>query len=114
MAIQANLSSGVQDVGISDTAILNPTSVRFAVTAAVLTNTADAARTVEIYESPDQTSASGELVATLVLDALEALPIEEVIGQSYNVGENLVAVASNGSGGDVKARLTYTHYTGSS
>lgn len=114
MAVKANQSDGVIDVALSDTTILQPTGVRYAVTAAFLTNTASAARNIIVYESPDLTSASGKPVAYITLDSQEALPIEEVIGQSYRIGTNLIAVAQNGSSGDVKARLTYTAYSGDS
>lgn len=114
MSVKANQSDGVIDVALSDTTILQPTGVRFAVTAAFLTNTASAARSIIVYESPDLTSASGREVAFITLDAEEGLPIEEVIGQSYRIGSNLIAVAQDGSSGDVKARLTFTSYSGDS
>ena len=114
MSIFANQSEGAIEVGITDTPILEPDLSRYGVTAAILMNRAAAARTVEIYESPNLTSASGELIASLVLDALEAIPVEEIVGQSYFEGQNLIALAVNGSGGDVICRITFTSYTGAS
>jgi hypothetical protein len=120
MAIKGNNSEGLLELAAasSDTTLLLPTVAfnRWAVTAAVLHNVSAANRIVEIYESPNTTSASGTLTATYTLAADETVLIEEIIGQSYEPAMNIIGRQTTGgaSAGDVVARLTYTSYDGDS
>jgi hypothetical protein len=120
MAVKGNLSQGLVSLAAAttDTTLVQPSIAvnRLAVTAAILSNTESANREVELYESPNLTSASGTLVATYVLAAEETALIEEIIGQAYESGQNIIAVQTTGgaSAGDVVARVTYTTYDGES
>ena len=124
MAIKGNVSAGVLNLGITDAdvSVLNSgaSPSRVAVTAFSLFNTSAIAVTVNVYESPDATSAAGKLVATYVLAATGtagcSADVVECIGQGYASVTQLVckiptlAVAA----GDVNAKVTATQYTAGS
>lgn len=120
MAVRGNVSDGLVELAAasSDTTLLQPTVAfnRWAVTAAVLSNTQAANRVVELYESPNTTSASGTLITTYTIAANSTVLVEEIIGQSYESGQNIIAVQTTGGAslGDVVSRITYTTYDGES
>lgn len=120
MAIRTGISAAVIELAAAttDTVILagQAAGSRAAVSALSLFNTSGANRDVEIYESPDNTSASGTLVATVSLAALESYQVAECIGQGFASGQRLIAVQTTGGAalGDVTAKLTYTVYTAGS
>lgn len=109
--IFTRVSGGVTDIAAADTTISNPTDNRIAITAFSIHNTTAVSVTVDIYESPDLTSASGKRVAQYAVGANASVDVAEVIGQGYVVGENIIAV---GSAVGTNARYTFTDYTNAS
>lgn len=117
MAIKGNLSTGVQDLAATDTDIsLHDLSNRSAIMGFSLFNITSGDITVNIFESPDGTSAAGTWVATYVLPGTSSTDVIECIGQGYAATINLVARIPTAAvnAGDVNAKLTYTIYTGDS
>ena len=117
MSIKGNLGQAVLDINASgvDTTVLDYSN-RTAVSALSFYNTTGANADIEIYYSPNTTSASGTLIATNAIAANTSwLPIE-VIGQGFTSSENIIVVNTTGGAGagDVNAKLTYINYTGSS
>lgn len=115
MAIKSNVPVPVIEVADVDTVLLRPLSpiTRAAVQTFVLHNPSGANVTITIFESPDETTASGTQVAEYILGPDETADVFEVVGQSYAsaLPQNLIAIA------DVvgaNARLTITQYDGSS
>lgn len=109
MAIKSNVGIPLVAIAVTDTTVLNPVAPveRIAVTASVLHNTDAASRTVTIWESPNLTSASGTEIAVYDIGPDESADIEEIIGQGYAVGRNIIAQAS---GTGVVAVSTVTQY----
>lgn len=120
MAVKGNNSDGLIELAAasSDTTLLQPSASfnRWAVTAAVLSNTQAANRIVELYESPNTTSAAGTLIASYTLAAGETVLVEEIIGQSYESAQNIIGKQTTGGAAlaDVVSRITYTTYDGDS
>jgi hypothetical protein len=117
MSIKGNLGQAVLDIGAVgvDTVLLDFDN-RVAVTALSLYNTTGANADIEVYYSPDTTSASGKLIASQSIAAGEAWLPTEVIGQGFPVNENVIVVDTTGGAvaGNVNAKMTYINYTGSS
>lgn len=113
MAIKSNVGIGVTDIGTTDTTLYEPADPidRVAFTACSLYNDSGASRTVSIYESPNLTSASGELIATYILADDASEDVIEIIGQGYAQGENLI-IKADATG--CTFRATITEYTGGS
>lgn len=109
MSIKSNVGVPLVSIGVADTTLLNPVAPveRIAVTASSLHNTNAASRTVTIWESPNLTSASGTEIAVYDIGPDESADIEEIIGQGYAVGRNIIAQAS---GTGVIAVSTVTQY----
>jgi len=96
------------DIIAGDTTVLNPLVNRVAVTSFSIHNTTAGAVVVDVYESPDSTSAAGERIAQYSVGANSSIDVIECIGQGYIVGQNLIAV---GAGVGTNARLSQTDYT---
>ena len=113
MAVKGRVGLPIIDVLAADTTVLQPASpnTRVAVSAFSLYNDTAGNVTVDIYESPDLTSASGEKVAQYVVAANSSEDVIECIGQGYAINQNLIAV---GDLVGVNAKVTVTEYTGSS
>ena len=113
MAIKSNVGVPLVSIAATDTTVLNPAAPveRIAVTASSLHNTNAASRTVTIWESPNLTSASGNRIAVYSIGPNESADIEEIIGQGYAVGRNIIAQAS---GVGVNVVSTVTQYDGGS
>lgn len=113
MAIKSNVGIPLVNILTTDTTLLNPVAPvqRIAVTAAILHNTDPASRTVTVYESPNLTSASGKEVAVYAIGPGSSVDVEEIIGQGYAVGRNIIAKAT---GTGVVAVSTVTQYDGGS
>ena len=118
MGIKSNLSIGPVPLAASstDTPIHAPGAFRTAVTAATLTNNAAINVAVGIYESPNATSASGELLETVTMGPGEEKDIASIIGQGFEASQQIVALVTTAGVnlGDVISKLTYTQYTGDS
>lgn len=111
MAIFGNLPQNPIDVGTSDTTIINVGGTiytRIAISALSLHNTTGASITVELYHSPDATSASGERVANVSVPANSSEDVNSLIGQAVNNTRFIVAV---GDAAGCNALMSYTGYT---
>lgn len=119
MAIRTNIGLGVTDLGATgaDVVLIQPSTLgieRIAVTAMTLHETAGTATTVvNLFESPDLTSASGTRIAQVTLSADETLDVTAIIGQGYTTTQNIIANISTAAinAGDVNARTTVVTYT---
>jgi hypothetical protein len=119
MAIQSNLSQAPIGLNAStDTTLLASVASpsRQAVTAFSLFNTTANARAIDIYESPDTTSAAGKKIASYTLAGNSSQDVTECIGQGYSAGQNIIAKQTTGgaSANDLNAKLTTTLYTAGS
>ena len=110
MAIKGNVDGGVINVLASDTVIVEPTSLpsveRIAVSGLSLHNTAVGTIIIQLYQSPDLTSASGDRLAYYSLAPDESADVTELIGQGFI--DNVIAV---GDAVGVNAKVSYTTYT---
>ena len=121
MSIQGNLSNGTIDLlatASGDTVLFDKT-VRTTITAMSIFNTTGADRELEIYRSPDLTSANGTLIATYTLGftaADNSADVGELIGQGLTADENIIGVQITGAAAlaDINCSITYTQYTGGS
>lgn len=119
MAVRTGVSTGVTPLAAAttDTVIManQGSGNRSSVTAATLYNTTGGNLDVSIYESANDTSASGELLDTLTVPANDSLNIAAIIGQGFASGQRIIAVAGAGAVlGDINAKLTLTQYTAGS
>jgi len=121
MAIQSNLSVAPIDLvatATGDTTLIASVASpsRQAVTGFSLFNTQATARAVDIYESPNTTSASGKKIATYTIDALSSVDVVEIIGQGLSAGQNIIGrqTTSAAALGDVNCKRTTTSYTAGS
>lgn len=114
MAIKSNVSIPITDVLTTDTTVLNPIAPieRLVCTAMSLHNTsASLNTTVTLYSSPNLTSASGKEVAVYSIGPLSSVDVNEIIGQGYPVGRNIIAKSNNLG---VNIMSTVTTYDGGS
>ncbi|MCH9645665.1 MAG: hypothetical protein K0U08_03370, partial [Proteobacteria bacterium] len=94
MAIKSGVSLGVVPVLTSDTVVFDSSSItnlqRYAIEAASFHNTTlSKIDDIEIYASPDLTSASGDRVALYSISSGLSKDIIEIIGQGYD-GLNII------------------------
>ena len=102
-------TTGVIPVLASDTVILTVLG-KAGVSAFNVHNTTATDKTVTFYSSPDITSASGDRVGQIVLALNESADVNEIVGQTYNDSQRIIAVASATG---VNASLTYDEFSGS-
>lgn len=117
MAIYSNKTEGVQDLAASSAdKVLHNQANRTAITGFSIFNESGANAAVDIYESPDNTSASGTKRATYTIADDESVDIIEFIGQGMKADIRIIAVVTTGGlvAGDLNSKITYTEYTGSS
>lgn len=120
MSIKSGVSSAPTDLAAAsnDTTLFAELTSpsRAAITGMSLFNNAVASRIVDIYESPDTTSAAGEKIASYNIDANASVDVVELIGQGVSSGQNIIGRQTTGgaSAGDVNCKLTYTLYTAGS
>lgn len=95
--IKGNVGLGIVPVLVTDTAILSLASPveRAAVTNAVLHNDGSAAAviTVEIFISPDLTSASGQRIAVYTIQDNGNVLIDTIVDQGFTAAQNIIAKA---------------------
>lgn len=109
MAIFGNVGLGVTDVLAGDTVLFEvPSDERYSVTGASFFNDTGAGVTVTLFNSPDDTSASGDQVDEFIVPANDSLEPPSILAQGYAAGIRLIAV---GSGVGVNASLTVAKYT---
>mgnify|MGYP003664229656 CR=1 FL=1 len=70
---------------------------------------ATSAADLEIYSSPNLTSASGDLIYKKTYAIDDTLDVSQLIDSGFKEGENLIAVASVAG---LNTTMTYTLYTG--
>lgn len=111
MAIKGNVGLGVVDIGVTDTTLLNPSAPveRVSVGAFSVHNDGSAGGnvTVEIFISPNATSASGKRVAYYVIRDNESVDINELIGEGLADTQFLIAKADVTG---ANAHVTVTEY----
>jgi len=115
MAIRSNIGLGVTAILAVDTPLIVPAAPldRISIGAISLHNdgVAGATITVELYISPDLTSASGDRVGIYRIPDDAQVDAVALIGQGLAVGENLIAV---GSVLGCNVHITETEYDGNS
>lgn len=114
MAIKGNVGLGVIPVLTTDTVLLETddgSRERVAVSASYLHNDGGVTIIIEIFVSPDLTSASGDRIDYYSIADNESVDISGIIAQGFGSTENIIAVA------DVvgcNALTTIVEYTGGS
>ncbi len=114
MAIKGNVGTGAISVLVTDTTLLDPDAgdrERAAVTAAYLHNTSGSTVIVEIFVSPDLTSAAGKRIDYYSIGTNASVDISGIIGQGFSTTGNIIA---KGDGTGVNAYLTIVEYDGGS
>ena len=109
MAITANVGIGVISLAAADNTVLEQAGsiVRQGIQNSVVYNSTGAPIQLDFYESPDLTSASGVLFSSNSIAANTSQSISELIGQGFEVGQNLIAVAG-AVGMELKVTVTRT------
>lgn len=94
MSIRSKVGVDVVDIGTTDTVILTVPEVRQSVSAMSLHNTTSGTSIpVEIYISPDATTAGGTRVAYYNIPGNDSYDVSELIGQGFKSTEYVVAIA---------------------
>lgn len=119
MAIQGNIGVAITGLAATntDTAIIATGANRIAVTGfSIFNTTASTSVVVDIYESPNATSASGKKVASYNIPGNSSIDVVECIGQGYATTTQIVAKITTSaiSLNDLNAKLSYTLYTAGS
>ena len=111
MAIKSNIGSNPIPVLVADTTLyqlVTTVNDRYHVGALSMFNTSTTLTTVvEIYVSPDLTSASGNYIGRLNLGPLSSGDVNEIVGQGLT--ENIIAKAITNTG--VTALVSVTEYS---
>ena len=113
MAIRGNLGQPIVTVANTDTTIYQkPTSSvqRYAVTAFNCFNNSSSAVTINVFVSPNLTSASGKKIGQYSIPANKDLDINSLIGQGLGTGDDINIIAVAGTTGVINAALTITTY----
>lgn len=121
MAVRVGLSDGVQELGASaaDVVVHNKTT-RTVISAFSIFNTTANNVDLSVYDSPDDTSASGEEIANFTMGpkgaADDELDVNAAIGQGYAANQRCIVVINTAgiAAGGLNTKLTYTEYTGNS
>ena len=108
MAIKSNVGVGVVSVLTTDTVIYQLTAPveRYAITECNAHNTNASALILEVYVSPDLTSASGKIVSKITIPSGQDFDINAVLGLGTN--QNIIAKASNTG---INMTLSKTEYS---
>lgn len=120
MAIKSNIGQNSTAVAASstDTVLLADLGVnnRSVVTGLSIFNTTGGNIAIDLYESPDNTSASGMKIGTYTIATLASVQPVEIIGQGYASGRRLIGRVTTAaiSSGDLNFKLTYTLYNAGS
>ena len=108
MAIKTKLSTGTIDILAADTVLFEvDTAERIGVSA--FSCFSSAATDVTFYSSPNDTSASGKVLAKHTFAIDEEIDISAVIGLGFSAGQRIIAV---GAATGVNATLAFALYTG--
>ncbi len=109
MTITANVGIPILSLSLGDNTVLNPVDpiIRAGTQTVTVYNTTGAPIDVDFYESPDLTSASGNLFSTNTIVSNSSLEVVEVEGQGFEQGQNLIAVPT-AIGCNLKLTVTTT------
>lgn len=111
MTIKSGIGANSIVVGSGDTTLLNPSSdERFVVSSGTFHEQTGAAETVELFISPDATSAAGERFQEMKFSPDETKNPVSIYNRAVTAGSFLIAKAA--TGGRVEANLTFTLYDG--
>jgi len=116
MAIRGNIGLNVVPILATDTVLINTGILpgfpeRIAITAASLHNTTAGSIVVQVYVSPDLTTASGKRVDSVTLATNETMDIPGIISQGLDSVLNIIAIADLIG---CNASLTIVEYTAGS
>ncbi len=107
-SIYTGKTTGVVNIGTVDTPLLTvEADERVVITRAVFFDITGT--TVDLYESPDLTSASGNQIDQLILTANTSDQSDNLIGTGFLTGQSIIA---KGVAATAYAILTYSLYTG--
>lgn len=98
MAIKGNVGLGVTSILATDTVLINTATLpgtpeRIAITAASLHNTTASPIVVQVYVSPNLTTASGSRVDYISIAANSTSDISGIISEGIDSTLNIVAIA---------------------
>ncbi len=110
-SIKTNQAANGIVIGSGDTTLLNPTAGRGAVTFASLHEQTGATETIELFISPDATSAAGERLDTIIFAADETLQPASML---LTVPSGFFLIGKATTGGLVESNISFTQYSGSS
>lgn len=110
MATRSNLGTGIVSiVGAGDTTIFTPSGIeRYQVGSFNVFNSSAGALTLNVYISPDLTSASGKLIFTQTIASFAEIDVNTVVGQGYLL-DNVIGTVTEATNG-LSAQLTRTEY----
>jgi biotin-(acetyl-CoA carboxylase) ligase len=108
MAIKSGLSEGVKSLLVQDN-VISLVENRIMVTALNSYNTSANDITIDFYISPDDTSASGKKVATVIVETGKDKDTSAIIGEGYNVDDRIIAVPTATG---INLTLTYMQFIG--
>jgi hypothetical protein len=108
MAIKSNIGVGVISVGTGDTTIyqLTAPTQRYAITESNAHNSAASATTLEVYISPNLTSASGKIVSKMTIPPGQDFDVNAILG--LGTIQNVIAKASQAG---INMTLSKTEYS---
>lgn len=111
MTIKSGIADNNNLLASGDNTLLSPSAdQRMTVTSGAFSETTGAAETIELFISPNATSASGKRFAKMVFSPDEDKSPVAIFNRAIGAGNFLVAKATNGN--RVNADLTFTLYDG--
>lgn len=121
MAILSNVSSAPIDLAAvsTDTTLVAEVGAgsRQAITGfSIFNTTASTVLSVDIYESPDGTSAAGKKIASYAIPGNTSQDVVELIGQGISTGQNIIGrqTTSGATSGQLNAKISTTQYNANS
>lgn len=109
MSIKGKIGSSVISLGAAvDTVLLDITADRVSISSGILHNNGAGTIIVDIYVSPDLTSASGSRIGQYTIAVDELKQIDCLIGQGFSSAENIIANADVAGCNALFARTDYT------
>lgn len=114
MSIRGNIGQPVVTVLNTDTTIYAKGSAieRYAVTAFSCFNNSAAPVDINIFISPNLTSASGKKLGQYSIPANSDVDINSIVGQGFGTGNDLNVIATASTTGVINAKITIITYDG--
>jgi hypothetical protein len=98
MAVRAFIDAGTVSLAVGDNTLVDFSSLtdvaRYGVTACSLYNNNSSTETVEVYRSPNTTSASGTLLDIVSIPADSQEDVGGLMGLAIGNSDNIIAVSS--------------------